>query len=63
MYLDSYHPGVSVDEIKANVGWELKISPRLKETKHPTALELKVLREEVDPMGMYLRDVRLQGLI
>ena len=63
MYLDSYHPGVSVDEIKANVGWELKISPRLEETEPPTALELKVLREEVDPMGMYLRDVRLQGLI
>jgi len=63
MYLDSYHPGVSVDEIKANVGWELKTSPILKETEPPTAPELKVLREEVDPLGMYLRDVRLQGLI
>jgi glutaconate CoA-transferase subunit B len=63
MYLDSYHPGVSVDKIKDNVGWELKISPQVKETKPPSAWELKVLREEVDPMGMYLRDVRTQGFI
>lgn len=63
MYLDSYHPRVSVDEIKASVGWELKISAQLKETKPPSALELRVLREEVDPLGMYLKDVRTQGFI
>ena len=62
MYLDSYHHGVRVDEIKDNVGWELKISSQLKETSPPTTLELEVLREEVDPMGMYLKDNRLQGL-
>ena len=58
MYLDSYHPGVNVGEIRDNVGWELKISPRLKETKPPTDTELRILREEVDPQGMYLRDMR-----
>lgn len=62
MYLESYHPGVSIDEIRANVGWELKISPRLEETKAPSLRELRVLREEVDPLGMYLRGVRMEGL-
>lgn len=58
MYLDSYHPGVSIDEIKRNVGWELMISPQLKETKPPTETEVRVLKEEVDPEGMWLRDSR-----
>lgn len=59
MYLDSYHPGVSLDEIRANMGWKLKISSSLRETKPPTSQELKTLREEVDPLGMYLRDLRM----
>lgn len=58
MYLDSRHPGVCVEEIKDNVGWDLKISPKLGETEAPTDIELRVLREEVDPEGMYLRDLR-----
>ena len=60
MYLDSYHPGVSVEEIKNNVDWDLKISSQIKETNPPADMELKVLREEVDPHGMYLRDTRLE---
>jgi len=63
MYLHSYHPGVHIEEIKANVGWQLKISPRLNETAPPTTQEIKVLREEIDPAGMYLRDARLDGLL
>ena len=60
MYLDSYHQGVSIEEIKDSVDWDLKISSQIKETNPPTDRELKVLREEVDPHGMYLRDARLE---
>jgi len=45
MYLDTYHPGVSIKDIKANTGWDLKISPNVKETEPPTEEEIEVLRE------------------
>ena len=45
LILTSIHPGVSVDEVRANTGWELKISPSLETTHPPTADELSVLRE------------------
>ncbi len=44
LYLDSYHDGVSIDEIKNNTDWDLKISKDLKKTIPPTASELKTLR-------------------
>ena len=44
LYLDSYHDGVSIDDIKNNTGWDLKISNNLKKTIPPTVSELKALR-------------------
>ena len=44
LYLASYHDGVSIDDIKDNTGWDLKISNNLKKTIPPTVSELKVLR-------------------
>ena len=44
LYLDSYHDGVSIDDIKNNTGWDLKISNNLKKTLPPNASELKILR-------------------
>ena len=43
-YLDSYHPGVTVEDIVANTGWPLKVSPDVRETPVPTAKELRVIR-------------------
>jgi len=43
--LFSIHPGVSLDEVRANTRWELKISPSLETSQPPTADELSVLRE------------------
>lgn len=45
LILTSIHPGVSVDEVRANTGWELKISASLQATDPPTADELSALRE------------------
>ncbi len=50
-YLESYYPFSSVEEIKANTAWDLKISPNVTVTPEPTAEELKVLRT-VDVTGM-----------
>lgn len=53
MVLSSLHPGVELAEVQAEVGWELKVAPDLRETEPPTAEELRLLREELDPQGLY----------
>ncbi len=49
MRLESVHPGVSVDEVKANTGFELLERGAISQTPAPTETELQVLREKVDP--------------
>jgi len=44
-YLDSRHPGVSVEDVQANTGWELKAKPDSKETPAPSEAELHAIRE------------------
>jgi len=44
MYLDQVHPGVSVDDIKKDVPWDLKISPDLEETPPPSDEEIDFIR-------------------
>jgi glutaconate CoA-transferase subunit B len=53
-YLHSVHPTVSVDEVVANTGWELRIAEDLVETPPPTAEELSVMRE-LDPNHFWTR--------
>lgn len=47
--------GVDVDEVVAATGWELKVNPNLEVLSRPTLPELQLLREVIDPTGMYLR--------
>ncbi len=55
LVLDSYHPGQSVDSVRAATGFELPSAPALRPTPEPTADELSVLRSEVWPLlaGVY----------
>lgn len=53
MVLERLHPGVELAEVRAEVGWELKVAPDLRETEPPTEEELRLLREELDPQGLY----------
>ncbi len=55
MLLHSLHPGVTLDEVRAEVGWELRVAPDLRQTEPPTPDELCLLREELDPQGVYRR--------
>jgi glutaconate CoA-transferase subunit B len=55
MCLFSYHPGVTLDEVKQNTGWELKTSPDVRETESPTSEELEILRKDLDPQGIFLK--------
>jgi acyl CoA:acetate/3-ketoacid CoA transferase beta subunit len=45
-------PGVSVERIKAKTGFEIEITPELKETNPPTKEEVELLREKIDPLGI-----------
>ncbi len=49
MTLESVHPGVSVEDVIKNTGFELLMKEPVTETEPPTEEELKILREEVDP--------------
>jgi glutaconate CoA-transferase subunit B len=53
-YLDSIHPGVTLEEVRANTGWEVRAAETPKETPEPTAAELAVIRE-FDPTGFWTR--------
>ena len=53
--LTALHPGRSADEARANTGWPLRVADELTETPPPTADELRLLREELDPTGIYLK--------
>lgn len=54
MWLTDIHPGVQLEEIKNNVGWPLKIADRPLITEPPTAEELRIIREELDPDRIYI---------
>ena len=53
MILQSLHPGVTFDEVQVNISWPLQSVDNLEETKPPTAQELRIMREELDPEGIY----------
>jgi acyl CoA:acetate/3-ketoacid CoA transferase beta subunit len=52
MRITHIHPGVSMDRIRAKTGFELEIAPQLEETQPPTAEEVRLLREVIDPLGI-----------
>jgi glutaconate CoA-transferase, subunit B len=52
MRLTSIHPGVSIERVQAKTGFELTVAPGLQETPPPTDEELRLLREEIDPLGV-----------
>jgi glutaconate CoA-transferase, subunit B len=55
MVLESVHPGVSVEQVRENTGWDLKVADQLDVTPPPTEEELRIMREELDPEGAYTR--------
>jgi acyl CoA:acetate/3-ketoacid CoA transferase beta subunit len=56
MRLRSVHPGVSPEEVQAATGFELDIRDTV-ETRTPTAEELRLIREVIDPDGARHREV------
>ncbi len=59
MRLASVHPGVTVEQVLEATGFELVVDGEVPQTRAPSAEELALLRERVDPKG--LRDREVQG--
>lgn len=55
MRLDSLHPGTTLEQVRENMAWEPRIADSLTETPPPSPEELRLIREVLDPAGIYTR--------
>ncbi|MBI2851035.1 MAG: hypothetical protein HYX80_08375 [Chloroflexi bacterium] len=64
MLLKSIHSdlGVTMEQVKAEISWDIKIAPDLTDTEPPTEEELHLLREVVDPQKIFARRAESPGL-
>ena len=53
MTLVTLHPGVDLDEVRSNMGWDPRVADEVTQTPVPTEEELRILRGELDPHGVY----------
>ena len=54
LVLTALHPGVTFEQAQENTGWQLKKSRGWTVTEPPNQEELRILREELDPSGIYI---------
>ena len=55
LVLTALHPGATVEQAVQNTGWALKSITEPARTVPPSVDELRILREELDPQGIYLK--------
>ena len=53
LVLTAVHPGKTAREAIENTGWVLKVAGNVRTTDPVTEKELRILREELDPSGIY----------
>lgn len=53
MTLTALAPGETISSIQEEVGWSLRVSSDLKEMGLPSAAELELIRDQLDPTGLY----------
>ena len=53
----SVHPGVSVEQVREATGFELDVPAEVPTTREPTAEELTLIREVLDPKGLRFKEV------
>jgi acyl CoA:acetate/3-ketoacid CoA transferase beta subunit len=57
--VESIHPGVTADEVRANTGFPLEVPTGVATTPPPTPEQVRLIREVIDPDGIYI--AREQG--
>ena len=55
MRFESLHPGATLDDVRATIGWDIKVAADVATTPPPTVDELRLIRDELDPGGVYTR--------
>jgi glutaconate CoA-transferase subunit B len=59
MRLRSVHPGISIEEVQSATGFALLLpTGAVPETRAPTAAQVRLIRESIDPDGMRKREFR-----
>lgn len=58
MRLRSVHPGVSVDDIIKNTAFALVVPDHVEETRTPTAEELRLIRQVIDPGALGRKELK-----
>jgi glutaconate CoA-transferase subunit B len=54
MVLTSLHPGCTVEQVNENLGWTARVASHVETTTPPTAEELRIIREELDPNHLFI---------
>ncbi|MFW9823913.1 MAG: CoA-transferase subunit beta [Candidatus Thorarchaeota archaeon] len=53
-YLDGLHPNITMDQVKENTGWDLKVAKKVKNIAPPTMREIEVCRKTMkDAIDQY----------
>jgi glutaconate CoA-transferase subunit B len=55
MVLEKLHPGVGLEEVREKVGWPIRVADALDTTEPPGEREILLIRNELDPKGIYLQ--------
>ncbi len=55
MRLDSLHPGATLEKARGTIGWPLHVADTIATTPPPTDDELRLIREKLDPGGVYTK--------
>jgi len=53
--LTALHPDRTAEAAIENTGWDLQVATELKTTEPPSEEELRILYDELDPDGLYLK--------
>lgn len=49
------YPGVTMDQVQANIGWKLKVKDPLAKVEPPSTREILLLREKLDPQKLHIK--------
>ncbi|MFX1376732.1 MAG: CoA-transferase subunit beta [Promethearchaeota archaeon] len=53
-YLDALHPGITIEQVKKNTGWDLKVAKDVKHIEPPTMKEIEICRKTMkDAIDQY----------
>jgi len=55
LVLTALYPGVEAADVQAGVGWQLRCRPTLAQVDPPTPGDLRLLRDVLDPQGLFLK--------